>query len=111
MPYKQPKIEKLFYSISEVAGMFNVNTSKIRYYENKFDILKPRKNKKGNRMFTQEDVNNLKTIFYLIEDEGVTIKGAIKKIKESRKDVVETAEAVNKLKEIKKELIKLQDQL
>ena len=64
MPYKEHKIEKLYYSISEVAEMFHVNASKIRFYENTFDVLKPKKNKKGNRQFTAEDIENLKAIFH-----------------------------------------------
>jgi len=104
MPYKEPKIEKLFYSISEVAEMFNVNTSKIRYYENQFDILKPRKNKKGNRMFTKEDIDNLKIIFHLIDNEGVTIKGAIAKMSGKKTETSSKAEVVLKLENIRKEL-------
>ena len=58
MPYREKKIEKLYYSISEVAGMFDVNTSLIRFWESEFDIIKPKKNKRGNRMFTQNDIDN-----------------------------------------------------
>jgi len=58
MPYKEQKVEKLFYSIGEVADMFKVNTSLIRFWEKEFDIIKPKKNKKGNRLFTKEDIDN-----------------------------------------------------
>lgn len=64
MPYKEKKVEKLYYSIGEVADMFGVNTSLIRFWEKNFDIIKPKKNKKGNRLFTKKDINNLKLIYH-----------------------------------------------
>ena len=67
MPYKEPIVERLYYSIGEVANMFNVNTSLIRYWEKEFDIIKPHKNKKGNRLFTQQDVDNLHLIYHLVK--------------------------------------------
>ena len=62
MPYKERKVQKLYYSIGEVAKLFEVNTSLIRFWEKEFDILKPKKNKKGNRLFTKDDLENLKRI-------------------------------------------------
>ena len=76
MPYKEPKIEKLFYSIGEVADMFKVNTSLIRFWEKEFDIIKPKKNKKGNRLFTKEDIENFHIIYHLVKERGMTLKGA-----------------------------------
>ncbi len=111
MPYKEHKIEKLYYSISEVADMFNVNTSKIRFYENTFDILKPKKNKKGNRLFTNEDIENLKIIFHLIDEEGMTIKGVIHKLKEKKPEVSNTVAVVEKLKSIRASLLEIQDEM
>jgi DNA-binding transcriptional MerR regulator len=111
MPYKEHKIEKLYYSISEVADMFNVNTSKIRFYENTFDILKPKKNKKGNRLFTNEDVDNLKIIFHLIDEEGMTIKGVINKLKEKKPEVTNTVAVAEKLKSIRATLLEIQNEL
>ena len=73
--------EKLFYKISEVAKMFEVNISTVRYWEKEFDILKPKKNKKGNRLFTPKDVANLRIIFHLLKERGFTIDGARKKLK------------------------------
>jgi len=80
-PYKEKEIEKLFYSIGEVASKFQVNTSLIRFWENEFDILKPKKNKKGNRLFTKEDIVNIEKIFTLVKQEGYTISGAKKALK------------------------------
>lgn len=111
MPYKKPKIEKVFYSISEVAEMFNVNTSNIRFWENEFDILKPHKNAKGNRMFTREDIENLKLIYHLLKDRGMTIKGAQKKLKDNKADTLQNFEVVSKLQEIKQMLLEIKDEL
>lgn len=111
MPYKKPKIEKVFYSISEVAEMFDVNTSNIRFWENEFDILKPQKNKKGNRMFTTEDLGNLKIIYHLLKEKGLTIKGAQKKLKDNKEDTIQNFEVVSRLQEIRQQLIEIKDQL
>ncbi|MDP3641595.1 MAG: MerR family transcriptional regulator [Bacteroidota bacterium] len=111
MPYKKPKIEKVFYSISEVADMFNVNTSNIRFWENEFDILKPHKNAKGNRMFTKEDIENLKLIYHLLKDRGMTIKGAQKKLKDNKADTLQNFEVVSRLQEIRQMLVDIKDEL
>lgn len=111
MPYKKPKIEKVFYPISEVAEMFGVNTSNIRYWENEFDILKPHKNKKGNRMFTPEDIENLRIIYHLLKERGMTIKGAQAKLKENREDTLQNAEIVRRLQDIKQALLEIKEEL
>ena len=73
MPYKEKKVEKLYYSIGEVAEMFGVNTSLIRFWEKEFDIIKPKKNKKGNRFFTKSDIENFNLIFHLVKERGMTL--------------------------------------
>jgi len=75
--------EKRYYRIGEVAKAFGVNTSLIRFWENEFDVLRPKKNKKGNRLFTQEDLKNLQMIFFLVKEKGFTLDGAKKKLKEN----------------------------
>jgi DNA-binding transcriptional MerR regulator len=80
MPYKEKKVEKLYYAIGEVAEMLNVPVSTVRFWENEFEILKPMKNKKGNRLFTQADVRNLRIIHHLVKEEGMTLDGARKKL-------------------------------
>jgi DNA-binding transcriptional MerR regulator len=75
---------KLYYTIGEVSRMFNVNTSLIRFWEKEFDILKPKKNKKGNRLFTQQDVDNLHIIYHLVKERGYTLPGAKAKLKENK---------------------------
>lgn len=80
MPYKEKKVEKLYYSIGEVAEMLEVPVSTVRFWENEFDILKPMKNKKGNRLFTPADIKNLKIIHHLLKEEGMTLSGVKKKL-------------------------------
>ena len=101
MPYREKKIEKLFYTIGEVARMFNVNTSLIRFWEKEFDIIKPKKNEKGNRMFTKQDIDNFHIIYYLVKEKGLTLKGAKSKLKENKDDTINNFEVIASLKEIK----------
>ena len=103
--------QKLYYSIGEVADQFGVNTSMIRYWEKEFDILKPKKNKKGNRLFTAKDLENLKVIHHLLKDRGFTIEGAKKKLRDNKEDTVNQAEVVVRLKEIRKALMDIKKQL
>ena len=79
--------ERLYYSIGEIAEMFKVNTSLIRFWENEFEILQPKKNKKGNRLFTPEDLKNLKIIFHLVKERGYTLEGAKKKLAGNKNDI------------------------
>lgn len=111
MPYKKPKVEKILFSIGEVSEMFGVNTSNIRFWENEFDILKPHKNAKGNRMFTKEDIENLKIIYHLLKEKGMTIKGAQKKLKDNKEDTFENFEVVKKLQEIRQMLVEIKEEL
>lgn len=111
MPYKKPKIEKIYYSIGDVADMFGVTTSNIRFWENEFDILKPRKNAKGTRMFKTEDIENLKIIYHLLKERGMTIKGAQKKLKDNREDTINNIEVVTRLQEIRKLLLDIKNEL
>jgi len=103
--------QKLYYTIGEVAKRFDVNTSMIRYWEKEFDILKPKKNKKGNRLFTVKDVENLKIIHHLLKDRGFTIEGAKKKLRDNKEDTVNQAEVVARLKDIRKALMEIKKQL
>lgn len=111
MPYKEKKVEKLYYSIGEVAGMFDVKTSLIRFWEKEFDIIKPKKNKKGNRFFTKEDIDNFHLIYHLVRERGMTLKGAQMKLKENRVDVENNFEIVRTLQEVKKALLELKEQM
>lgn len=110
-PYKDKPITKLYYSIGEVSKMFDVNTSLIRFWEKEFDILKPKKNKKGNRLFTQKDVDNLKVIYHLVKERGFTLDGAKKKLRENKDDTIQNEQIVERLKEIRGFLVELRDNL
>ena len=111
MPYIEKKVEKLYYSIGEVAKMFDVNTSLIRFWEKEFDVIKPKKNKKGNRFFTKEDIDNFHLIYHLVKERGLTLSGAKKKIKENKEDTQNNFEIIKSLTEIKKLLLEIKDNL
>jgi DNA-binding transcriptional MerR regulator len=111
MPYKEKPTEKLFYKIGEVAKMFGVNVSLIRFWEKEFNILKPKKNKKGNRLFIKKDVDNLTIIYHLVKERGFTLEGAKQKLKENKSDTVDNLEIVNHLKDIRGFLVKLREEL
>lgn len=105
------KTDKLFYSIGEVASMFDVNTSLIRYWENEFDIIKPKKNKKGNRLFTAKDIENFHLIWHLVKERGMTLNGAKKKLKDNRIDTENNFAVVKRLQEIKALLNDIKNEL
>ncbi|WP_167605037.1 MerR family transcriptional regulator [Maribellus sediminis] len=111
MPYKKPEIEKIYYSVGEVSEMFGLNPSHIRYWEQQFDALKPFKNKKGNRLFTKDDIETIRLINHLVKDRGLTIKGAQKKLKDNREDTLNNYEIVKKLQDIKQELVEISQNL
>ena len=85
-----------------MAKEFDVKVSLIRFWEKEFDILKPKKNKKGNRMFTQSDLNNIRIIYHLVKERGFTLEGAKKKLSENKEDTVNSVEIISRLKEIKR---------
>lgn len=91
--------------------MFQVNTSHIRFWENEFDSLKPLKNKKGNRLFTKEDIEQIKLIYHLVKERGMTLKGAKQKLKDNKTSTVDNHELVDRLKNIRQMLIDIKDEL
>ncbi|MCF8404849.1 MAG: MerR family transcriptional regulator [Bacteroidales bacterium] len=97
----QENPSKLFYSIGEVAAMFDVNTSLIRFWEKEFDIIKPKKNKKGNRLFTKKDVDNFFVIYHLVKERGYTLEGTKKKLKENKEDTLNNIEVVKTLRTLR----------
>jgi DNA-binding transcriptional MerR regulator len=111
MPYKEKKVEKLYYAIGEVAEMLNVPVSTVRFWENEFDILKPMKNKKGNRLFTQSDIRNLRIIHHLVKEEGMTLGGARKKLSGSWDETDYKFEIGESLQKIRSILIDLRDNI
>ncbi|MGK7389763.1 MAG: MerR family transcriptional regulator [Candidatus Cyclobacteriaceae bacterium M2_1C_046] len=111
MPYKEKIIEKKYYSIGEVADQFNVATSLIRFWETEFDVIKPKKNRKGNRQFTKEDIENVKLIYHLVKEKGFTLQGAKELLKQDGQDVKNKMEVVDSLKNIRNFLKDIREQL
>lgn len=111
MPYRETETVKLYYTMGEVSKMFNVNPSLIRFWEKEFEIIQPKKNKKGNRLFTQDDLDNFRTIYSLVKEKGFTLQGAktslskmVSQPKETNKEIL-----LGKLLKIKNELSSLRD--
>lgn len=104
-------MERLYYSIGEVAKMFNVNTSLIRFWEKEFDIIKPKKNKKGNRLFTQQDVDNFYVIYNLVKERGYTLQGAKEKLRKNKDDTIKNIEIVKSLNKVRNFLIEIKREL
>ena len=103
--------EKRYYKIGEVAKAFQVNTSLIRFWEKEFTIIKPKKNAKGNRLFTQEDIINFKLIFNLVKERGFTLEGAKQKLKKNPEGMFNKHEIISRLEAVKAELQKIKNQL
>ncbi len=103
--------DKLYYTIGEVAAMFNVNASLVRYWEKEFPVIKPKKNKKGNRFFTKSDIENFHIIYHLVKERGMTLKGAKQKLRENKDDTVNNFEIVKALKDIRQKLLEIKEEL
>lgn len=111
MPYKERDISKLYYTMGEVTEMFQVNASQIRFYEREFPILQPKKNKKGNRLFTPEDISNLKIIFNLLKDKGYTLQGARDFLKTNKNEIRENQRVIDSLEKLKYFLLEVKESL
>jgi DNA-binding transcriptional MerR regulator len=111
MAYKEKEIEKLYYSIGEVAEIFNVAPSLIRFWESEFDLIKPKKNRKGNRQFTKDDIDNVRTIYHLVKEKGFTLQGAKEMLKNDTQAVKDKMEVIDSLRNVQKFLIDLREKL
>ncbi|HNY07668.1 MAG TPA: MerR family transcriptional regulator [Bacteroidales bacterium] len=111
MAVKKKPIEKIYYSIGEVSRMFDVNASLIRFWEKEFDIIQPHRNKKGNRMFTKEDVDNFHIIYHLVKERGFTLQGAKDKLNENKTDTIDNLEIIKSLTRIKEFLSEIKKDL
>lgn len=111
MSQEEEKIEKRYFSIGEVSEMLDVNASLIRFWESEFEQLTPRKNKKGNRIFTEKDIETLKTIYYLVKVRGFTLKGAKEKLKQNPKDLEYEQKARETLVRVRGFLVELRNNL
>lgn len=103
--------KKMFYSISEVSDLLQINQSQIRFWEKEFSVLKPKKNKKGNRQFTDSDIQLLKQIQYLVKEQGYTLAGANEKLKNEKHLEGKRVDVVNTLKSIKSLLLEIKETL
>lgn len=110
MPYKEKEIEKKYYSIGEVATMFKVAPSLIRYWEGEFEIINPKKDNKGNRRYTKSDIQKIKYIYHLVKEKGFTLQGAQEVIKQGQEQGFDKASAIQKLEELKDFLINIRDE-
>ena len=111
MAYKEKEIEKLYYSIGEVAEMFTVAPSLIRFWESEFDIIKPKKNRKGNRQFTKEDIDSVRTIFHLVKEKGFTLQGAKEMLRNDSQAVKDKMEMLDSLRNVRSFLVELREKM
>ena len=111
MAYKEKEIEKLYYSIGEVAEIFNVAPSLIRFWESEFEIIKPKKNRKGNRQFTKEDIDNVRTIYHLVKEKGFTLQGAKEMLRNDSQAVKDKMEMLDSLRSVRNFLVELREKL
>ncbi|HLN20049.1 MAG TPA: MerR family transcriptional regulator [Bacteroidales bacterium] len=111
MPYKEKKVEKLYYSIGEAAEILDVPVSTVRFWDNEFEVLKPMKNKKGNRLFTPADMRNLRIIHHLLKEEGLTMQGVKKKMSGNWSEEDYKIEINESLQKIRSLIIEIKDSL
>jgi DNA-binding transcriptional MerR regulator len=104
-------MEKIFYSISEVAGMFGVNQSNLRFWEKEFKQLSPKRNGKGTRFYSQEDIQVIKQIIYLVNEQKLTLDGAKRKLGQKKDVIAKQQELVERLKAIRKELLGISNEI
>lgn len=102
--------KRLFYSIQEVADHFAVNVSLLRFWEKEFDNINPKKTAGGTRQYTKEDIQQVEIVYHLVKDKGLTLEGARQSLKSNKDDAEKRVEAVERLKEIKKELLSLEEE-
>ena len=103
--------DKVYYTISEVAELFKVNASLIRFWEKEFDVLKPHKNKKGNRLFTKKDLENIRLIYHYVKEKGFTLQGAREKMKTDGNKASKNVEIVDTLNRLKTFLLSVKADL
>jgi DNA-binding transcriptional MerR regulator len=111
MGFREPKSEKHYYSIGEVAAKFGLAPSALRFWETVFDTIKPYKNKKGDRFYTQDDIDHISLINHLVKERGMTLKGARTKIRENKTETENTFEIVQSLKQIRSFLLEIKETL
>jgi DNA-binding transcriptional MerR regulator len=110
-PIEMQNLEKLYYTIGEVANMFEVSRSLLRYWENEFSFLTPRKNKKGDRLFTKENIQQIQIIYNLVKVRGFTLEGAKQELKKDKSSLTDQHSLLERIKAIQSQLKSLDDKL
>ena len=108
---KSFKQEKILYSIQEVAEMFDVNASLLRYWEKEFNTIRPYKSEKGTRQYREEDIESIRLVYHLVKEKGLTLSGAKQKLKDNKENVIQTEEIVHRLKSIRSEILAWKDEI
>jgi DNA-binding transcriptional MerR regulator len=111
MPYKAKAIEKLYFTIGDVAKRFGVATSLIRYWEQEFENIRPKKNSKGNRKYTKDDIKEIETVYHLVKEKGYTLQGAREMIESKRNVVDNQKDILDSLNKVKSFLLELKQEL
>ena len=101
----------MLYSIQEVAKMFDVNASLLRYWEKEFDFIQPYKSEKGTRQYRQEDIESIRLVYHLVKEKGLTLAGAKQKLKDNKESAVQVEEIVHRLKSVRSELMALREEI
>lgn len=109
MNFRKETDHKIYFSISEVANMFGINVSTLRFWEKEFDIIKPKKTSKGTRYYKKDDIDNVRLVYHLVKERGMTLAGARQKLKDNKSTTIQHEDIVNRLKNIKEELIALKE--
>lgn len=111
MALNSKQTEKLFYGIGEVAQMFSLNESTLRYWENEFPNISPRKSKSGKRQYTKDDIENIRLVYHLVKEKGLTIQGAKSHFKVNKEKTIDMVDVITKLQHVRDELSKMQAEL
>lgn len=107
----EKKQKRIYYTIGDVAEYFGVNESTLRYWEDEFDIITPRRSSRGVRFYNQEDIDNVRLVYYLLKEKGLTLAGAKKQLKENRSGVIRSNEIISRLKSVREELCGIRNEL
>lgn len=108
---KEEKQNRIYYTIKDVAEYFGVNESTLRYWEDEFDIITPRRSSRGVRFYNQEDIDNIRLVYYLLKEKGLTLAGAKKQLKENRSGIVRSNEIILRLRNVRDELNGIRSEL
>ena len=107
----EKKQKRIYYTIGDVAEYFGVNESTLRYWEDEFDIITPRRSSRGVRFYNQEDIDNVRLVYYLLKEKGLPFAGAKKQLRENRSGIIRSNEIISRLKSVREELCGIRNEL